>query len=152
MTAMMILDFVVKGSTLVGGAFAVWTFWRTAKVRRAEWLSSLHSRFFESDRYKTIREILDYQREPEFSQLRRVIASGEPDKLAEDFADYLNFFEFVASLKSLGQVKLQEISMLFQYYLELLCKHDFVRAFIRQEGFERLDKLLSDCVHLQKTK
>jgi hypothetical protein len=146
MTAATIVDLVLKGSALMGGALAVWTFWRTAKVRRAEWLSSLHSRFFESDRYKAIREILDYQREPDFSRLRSVIASGEPDKLAEDFTDYLNFFEFVASLNALGQVKSQEISMLFQYYLELLCKHDFIRTFIRQEGFERLDKLLNDCV------
>jgi hypothetical protein len=146
------MEVVLRVSALVGGALAVWTFWRTAKVRRAEWLSTLHAKFFESENYKHIRSVLDYQTEPEFSRLRRAIASGGHDPLVEEFVDYLNFFEFVASLRRLGQLKSKEISMLFQYYLSLLCSHDFVRHYIQAQDFENLHELLSECVpHSRKS-
>jgi hypothetical protein len=44
-------DLVLKISAILGGALAILTFWRTAKVRRAEWLSNLHAKFFEGASY-----------------------------------------------------------------------------------------------------
>lgn len=76
--------------------------------------------------------------------------ADESSTLVEDFVDYLNFFEFVASLRRLGQLKTTEISMLFDYYLRLLCRHEFVRDYIRRHGFEGLDTLLIDCVEHRK--
>jgi len=140
------LDVILRLSTLIGGALAVWTFWRTAKVRRAEWLSALHAKFFESPNYKHIRAILDYQSEPDFSRLRQSLATGEFDPVVEELVDYLNFFELVASLRRLRQLKAREVSMLFQYYLSLLCRHEFIRAYIQKEGFENLVALLNECV------
>src|SRR5213075_2951472 len=109
-----LLDVLLRASTLIGGALAVWTFWRTAKVRRAEWLSSLHTKFYESTNYKHIRATLDYQTEPDFSRLQTLIVSGVHDLLVEEFVDYLNFFEFVASLCRLHQLKVGETLMLFR--------------------------------------
>lgn len=140
------LDLVLRLSTLVAGALAVLAFWRTAKVRRAEWLSSLHAKFFESPNYKHVRSVLDYEVEPEFSRLQELIASGAHDELVEEFADYLNFFEFVASLWQLRQLKSGEVLMLFEYYLSLLYRHDFVRGYIQSQSFENLEKLINDCV------
>ncbi len=140
------IDVILRITTLLGGAWAVWVFWRTTTIRRAEWLSSVHSKFFESENYKKIRRVLDYETEPEFSCLRRAATEGTYDVLVEELVDYLNFFEFVASLERLGQLKRKEISILFQYYLTLLCKHDFVRQFIRSQGFEDLRRLLNKCV------
>lgn len=102
----------------------------------------MHAKFFESENYKKIRRILDYQTEPEFSRLRQAALDGTYDELVEELVDYLNFFEFVASLERLGQLKQREISVLFQYYLSLLRKHDFVRDYIRTQGFEDLQRLL----------
>lgn len=140
------IDLLLRVTTLLGGAWAVWTFWRTTTIRRAEWLSSVHAKFFESENYKKIRRILDYQTEPEFSRLRQAALDGTYDELVEELVDYLNFFEFVASLERLGQLKQREISVLFQYYLSLLCKHDFVRDYIRTQGFEDLQRLLDKCL------
>jgi len=140
------LDLVLRLSTLGAGALAVLAFWRTAKVRRAEWLSSLHAKFFESSNYKRIRRVLDYQIEPEFSRLQELVASGAHDELVEELADYLNFFEFVASLWQLGQLKSGEVLMLFEYYLSLLYRHDFVRGYIQSQSFENLEKLVNECV------
>lgn len=140
-------DYVLKASAIIGGGLAVLTFWRTAKVRRAEWLSNLHAKFFESSSYKRIRRVLDSSDvDPEFVQLKSDITDGRSTTFAEEFVDYLNFFEFVASLRRLGQIKSEEIAMLFEYYLRLLRKHDFVRRFVRDNGFEELDQLLEECV------
>jgi hypothetical protein len=60
------------------------------RTNRAEWLSTLHAKFFESTNYKNIRHILDYQPE-EFHTLRDCVAKGGSDQLVEAFVDYLNF-------------------------------------------------------------
>lgn len=58
--------------------------------------------------------------------------------------DYLNFFEFVAGLKAMKQLSLHEIKMLFEYYIRLLKRHDFVVKFIENQSFENLNKTLKD--------
>ncbi len=100
-------------------------------------------KFFETAGYKRIRRLLDSnETDPELAQLRDAIATDANSELAEAFVDYLNFFEFVASLRKLGQLNVEEIAMLFDYYLRLLAKHDFVRSYIRTNGFEELEALL----------
>lgn len=143
------LDLVLKISTLVGGvlaivggAIAIATFRRSAKLKRAEWLYNLYTRFYETQNYKEVRRILDYEPEPELTQLRKSVEPGANDKLAEDLVDYLNFFEFVASLWKLGQLCQREILMLFEYYLKRIQDHQFVVGFVRGQGFESLAELL----------
>ena len=137
------LDTILKLSGLVGGVIAVATFWRNAKLKRAEWLSQLHAKFYESPAYKRIRHLLDYQPDPQFAELRSAITQGGHDECAEAFVDYLNFFELVASLWKMGQVGRGEITMMFDYYLRNLKDHEFVMEFIKQEGFENLQELLT---------
>jgi hypothetical protein len=139
------LDFGVKALAILGGFMAVSTFWRTAKVRRAEWLSSLHAKFFEASSYKHIRRILDGDDgDPELSALQADIGGRKNSDLAEEFVDFLNFFEFVASLHKIGQIRRSEITMLFDYYLRPLSAHAFVRTYVKENGFEQLDVLLSE--------
>lgn len=102
----------------------------------------LHGKFFESANYKEIRHILDYA-PPRLSTLREAVAQGGSDELVESFVDYLNFFEFIASLWKLGQLRLHEVAMLFRYYLENLTSHAFITVFIKEQGFENLDELLA---------
>jgi hypothetical protein len=141
------LELSVKVFTIVGGAIAILTFWRTVKIRRAEWLSSLHAKFFEGSSYTRVRRILDSgETDRELAQLRNELGADQNSELAEEFVNYLNFFEFVASLRKFGQIRQAEIAMLFDYYLRLLCKHEFVRTYVRKNGFEELDALLRECV------
>ena len=58
--------------------------------------------------------------------------------------DYLNFFEFVASLWKLGQLRKGEVEMMFEYYLRDLAKKPEVMRFIEKEGFERLQELIAE--------
>lgn len=140
---MLDLDTILKISGLVGGISALVTFWRNAKLKRAEWLYQLHAKFYESPAYKRIRHMLDYQPDPEFADLRVAVTQGGHDELAEAFVDYLNFFEFVASLWKMGQLTPREIAMIFEYYLLNLKDHEFVMEFIKQNGFENLETLIA---------
>lgn len=67
---------------------------------------------------------------------------GVETDLTEALVDYLNFFEFVASLWKLKQLSRREILMLFEYYLKRINDHQFVVGYIEKEGFESLAELL----------
>lgn len=127
---------------IAGGAFALWTFVHSSRTRRAEWLASLHEQFFETDRYVRVRRVLDYRSEPQYSELRTAIAAEQPHELADELYRYLNFFEFLASLRQLRQISDREILSLFEYDLRMLMDRDFVLAALKPQGFENLDELL----------
>jgi len=143
------LKTILNLSALIGVVLAVVTFWRNVRLRRAEWLFSLHAKFYESQTYKRIRHILDYQPQPQFNELRKAVLEGGNDEIAEAFVDYLNFFEFVASLWKLHQLSTREIRMIFEYYILLLKERDFALDFIKNNGFENLSKLI-DVLHRGK--
>jgi hypothetical protein len=128
----------------VGGWIAIVTFRRNLRLKHAEWIEKLHSKFYESQTYKRIRRILDYRCAPDYENLQHAIdGSKSEDDLVECFVDYLNFFEYIAILWKLGQLSQPEILMLFEYYLRLAKDHEFVLKFIREESFENLELLLS---------
>jgi len=102
---------------------------------------SFYQKFYEEPQYKRVRFLLDY-RPPEYEEIRRLIDSGAADERTEQLVDYLNFFEFVASLWELGQISLRDVRMLFEYYIKNLETHEWVGAFVRTQGFESLAKLL----------
>jgi|SRR5687768_7371767 len=127
---------------LVGSIAAIVTYHRSVQTKRAEWLASLHEKFFELDRYAQVRRVLDYQEEPTYSELASAVASGKHHPLADEFFRYLNFFEFLASLQDLGEIKSKEIIALFEYDLRLIQTRQFVVDVLEREGFERLPALL----------
>lgn len=127
---------------LIGLAVALVNYRRSVRTRRAEWLASLHEKFFESDRYKEVRRVLDYHSEPQYAELTGAIAAGTHHVLADELYRYLNFFELLAGLRLLGQISDEEIIGLFDYDLRLIKQHEFVAASLRPQGFERLAALL----------
>ncbi len=77
------------------------------------------------------------------TSLEQAVRGGAPDDhLCEGLVDYLNFFEYISSLWKTGQLTQTEIFMLFDYYLRLIRKHDFVWNFVREHGFENLAELV----------
>jgi hypothetical protein len=132
------------GAIFVGGGFllAAWTFWRNTRIRRAEWLASLYKMFYLNTDLKRTRAILDYSG-AEREKLRQCLESDPENATAlEPLVDYLNFFEFVASLWKLNQLKTEEVEMMFEYYIQNLAKAPDVMRFIEKEGFEKLGDLI----------
>ncbi len=127
--------------TFVGGIWAFYTYLRNSRLRRAEWLLSVYEKFYEQDHYKRIRHVIDFQTS-ELDKLGQGLEAGGGNELVELFVDYLNFFEFIASLWRLRQLSLDEIRMMFEYYLMRLTDFEFIMRFIRAQGFETLRALL----------
>ena len=75
--------------------------------------------------------------------LRKSLSSHTDIELEEKLFDYLNFFQFIASLWRIGQVSIREINLMFEYYICLLGEFHFLMKFIRDEGFEGLAELVS---------
>ena len=74
---------------------------------------------------------------------RKAITAQSHHALADELYRYLNFFEFLAGLRGLGQISDEEIIGLFDYDLRLITQHDFIMSTLRPQGFERLADLLA---------
>lgn len=125
--------------------FGLITYREYTRHRHAEWLHKLHAQFYESDKYKKIRRILDYQRNPDYENLENGIRGEEQfDESCESLVDYLNFFEFLATLRKLDSISQQELLMLFEEYLRMLSvdRNPIVWEFIKSEGYEKLKELI----------
>jgi hypothetical protein len=132
------------GLLALGFLIAAWTFLKNTRVRRAEWLASLYERFYLNLDFKRTRALLDYD-SPERTKLLECLET-EPENASalEPLVDYLNFFEFVASLWKLKQLKTKEVKMMFEYYIKNLAESRELMNFIRKEGFERLEELIGE--------
>ncbi len=137
-----ILTYVQPIAITVGGLYAVFTYRGEAKRRRSEWIYRLYTQFYETDRFKRMRRLVDYAPEEEIKRLTRHIEVNADSDLHEDFADYLNFFEFLAIQHSYGNVKRQEIMDMFEYYLRRLKEQDYIVAYLDTYGFEHLSAFL----------
>ncbi len=130
------------GVALVGVPLAYVTYRRSVKTRRAEWLGSLHEKFFETDRYADVRRVLDYREEPLYTELAAAVTGGVHHHLADELWRYLNFFELLAGLRELGQISDEEIVRLFDYDLRLIKRQEFIVKALEPEGFDGLAQLL----------
>lgn len=130
---------------LLGGAITIQTYISSVKVRRAEWLHTLYRSFYEQNTYDEMRRILDYKGS-DFDILIEQLSdnSGQQHTLREKLVDYLNFFEFIASLWKIGQLETDEILMLFDYYIRCLSHNKVVRDYVRLHGFEGLNQLIEE--------
>jgi len=132
-------------SATVGGAVTIYIFYRNSCLRRAEWLYSLFEKFFDQSNYRDMRLLLDHEKPKDIERLKQTIKSDCEAQLEEQLVDYLNFFEFIASLWKLGQLPLKEIQMMFQYYICRLADFPFLMEYVRDEGFEGLSELIATC-------
>jgi gamma-glutamylcyclotransferase (GGCT)/AIG2-like uncharacterized protein YtfP len=111
----------------------------TVQLKRAEWLHKLFLSFYEQTRYRQIRELLDgRQRNPGETALQAVTRLHKESELD----DYLNFFEFLAGLQTLGQMRKKDVLILFEYWIQRLRCDPDIAEYIRRFGYENLSKLL----------
>ena len=129
-------------------AFGVWFTWRTfeanRKIKRAEWLKSLYEKFYENEHYKTVRRWIDFDGLD--SELRDDSSHVKEEKLS----DFLNFFEFIATLEKMNQLKVQEIQDLFSYYLTRIRSSELCMNYVQTYEFKNLEKLLYKSFSVKK--
>lgn len=144
------MDLAIQWATLlsliigIAAAFyGICTYRSSIQQKRAEWLYSLHAKFFEGDSYRRVRRMLDYEPQQKIAAAKAALAApGSSPELEEQFVDYLNFFELVASFEKLNQLRSREVEMVFDYYIKRLGDYPFVMDYMRDNGFESLPPLV----------
>ena len=137
-TVYMVAATISAVGTALAVGFAAFAYRRNAALERAKWALGLYEKFYEATTLKEMRDKLDCSNNSD-SMIEIVI------NLDPAFTDYLNFFEFIAFLKSSKQLKDSEIAALFGYYLDCLKRHDRVEQYISnpENGYEGLRALLT---------
>ena len=138
-----IITIVQTSAIAIGGLFAARTYMRDSSLKRVEWLERLHEKFYVEDTYKYVRQLLDYESEDDFSSFQSAISSRKWTEEQEQLVDYLNFFHFISAVWTKGHLKQHEIKLLFDYYLGLLVKHDFLVQYMQRENFDNLLNMLT---------
>jgi hypothetical protein len=121
----------------LAAVFAAFVFRRNSALERAKWASTLYEKFYEAATLKQMRDKLDCSND--LDSVNEIVIREEPA-----YTDYLNFFEFIAFLRTSQQLKDSEIEALFGYYLDCLNRHDRVKQYISnpENGYEGLANLL----------
>ncbi len=119
-------------------------------LEKAKWLNGLYEKFYEKATFKQIRLAIDYKTE-EYINLKQILNTNEDLELQGNLVDYLNFFEFIATLKEKRQLKITDINMVFGYYINDLKDSDFIIQFIKKSGFQNLEKLIIEISKLRNT-
>jgi len=131
---------VIVSAAAAAGAF--WIYRGNSRVERAKWIERLYEKFYESDKLRGTRDLID-------CEATDTVFLARLDKMLDDetaeFNDYLNFFEFVAILEYNKQLKMKELNDMFGYYLRCLHENMRIREYIQNEakGFEKLRALLA---------
>jgi len=145
--------------TIVGGVVAVLNYRTNVKLNRAKWLLDLHQIFFLEASHKEIRQKIDQSfaehLEPKIRKvLQNESMTSEEQSELQRLDDYLNFFEFILYLKErrLRQISQADLGAMFQYYIDRLKDPEFqvLRDYIKQYGYENLDRYLEGTRHERK--
>ena len=135
------VDVVAKLFAAAGVFIGGLSYRRQAKTKRAEWLKALFEKFYEKEEFKDVRRWI------ESGEIERKInIDSTVSKEEEKVADYLNFFEFIATLKTDNQLKRRDVLNLFEYYLRKIKASEGCMDWINNEGygFEKLRNLLGE--------
>jgi hypothetical protein len=116
---------------------AVWTYRRNYRLEQSRWASTFYEKFYETTRYKEMRELLDCP--TDLNEVDRVV-----DKEDSRFTDYLNFFEHIVIPTNSKQLNQKDVVDSFGYYLGCLKQLPKVMAYVDDEkkGYENLRKFL----------
>jgi len=123
--------------SVVAIIIALRTYSSNKKLKRAEWIKSLFEKFYENQNYKNARKWLD------FGEIENELSDDKDHLKEEQISDFLNFFEFIATLEKEKQITQTEIEHLFAYYLTKIKESDFCKKYIEAYKFENLKTLLN---------
>jgi hypothetical protein len=139
---------------MVLAALALWArqnYRRQVSLEQMRWLQQLYDSFYNSDRYKEVRQAIDFD---ELGQTMELVRRGDADPhqltlperaQLDQFTDYLNFFEWLAYLEKEKQLTFRQLDTMFGYYLTRLLQVDRnrpLRRYIQENGYEQLHVLL----------
>lgn len=119
--------------------WALWTYRSNYRLEQSRWASTFYEKFYETTRYKEMRELLDCPTDLE--KVDRIVESEDPR-----FTDYLNFFEHIAIFTKSKALNRNDVMDSFDYYLRCLKQLEKVWKYIITEknGYENLREFLEN--------
>lgn len=135
------IDVIAKAFAATGVFIGGLSYRKQTKTKRAEWLKALFEKFYEKEEFKEVRKWIESGEIESKIHLDPSVSKEE-----EKIADYLNFFEFIATLKTDNQLKRKDVLNLFEYYLKKIKTSEKCMLWVNNEdyGFEKLRNLLSE--------
>lgn len=115
------------------------------KLRRTDLLNALFEKFFYQNKYSEIRKHLDYSSKHDdlMKLLKEALIDHANEEIEERCVDFFNFFEFIAVLWKLGQLKIKEIKFMFEYYIKMIDNNAYAKQYLEDNGFENLLDLIN---------
>ncbi len=96
------------------------TYRKNSRLEQARWASTFYEKFYETDRYKKVRDILDCP--ADLTEVNQLV-----NEEASEFTDYLNFFEHIVIFTEAKQLNGQDVEDSFGYYFNCLDKLETMR-------------------------
>ena len=135
---LLVTDILQACVVTIGVFVTVATYRRNSKLQRAEWIYRLYAQFYENDRFKPIRRLLDYESKNNIERLKADIEAERDSDLHESLVDYLNFFEFICIQLNDGNLHRREVYGMFEYYIRRINDYPFLTAYVANYGYENL--------------
>ncbi len=141
-----IASVVTALSFIVASVIALISLRINNRLRRTDLLNNLFEKFFYDSKYAEIRKKIDYSGKHKdlMKQLEDALADRNNEVLEEKCVDFFNFFEFIAVLWKLKQLKIIEIKYMFEYYVKMLDNNIHTRKYLEDNGFENLLDLINE--------
>lgn len=123
------IAFLTFLALIVGGAWALYLFRKQTLVKRADWIASLHEKFYQNSTYSAVRLKID----------QGVNIFKAETKHDDSLTVYLNFFQYVGALVELGQLSISEVDMIFGWEINALMKHEADAAkYLNENAYDRV--------------
>jgi gamma-glutamylcyclotransferase (GGCT)/AIG2-like uncharacterized protein YtfP len=137
---------------VLGGFWALYNYHRTRRYEAARWLQGVFKDFYLSERFKEVRELLEYGYPERTGPLlerritdRHVPITTEEMRLLGELDNLLNYFEHVLYLEQERHISLKDRQAVFEYWFDIMGAPEraSLRRYVARFGFERLAKALS---------
>jgi gamma-glutamylcyclotransferase (GGCT)/AIG2-like uncharacterized protein YtfP len=138
------------GATAIAVA-AAWDAYNVERKRhRAGVLLDAFSKFYDNDNRREIRAALENFGQPALRAAAKLAIdsrdalTGHQSTLVDKLDDYLNYFQFIAWLKSEGSLDEQAVEQMFRWYLKNLCDEEniWLLDYMRHFEFDGLRNFL----------
>lgn len=133
--------------------FSLREYRRNIELQRLKMLDRLRYDFYVDKKFKAIRDRIDSQEgQLEISRLmvKEIKWAGltkDEDAELADFADYLNFFEYMFYLVRTKRVRAEDVDAMFDYYIKSLAETSCILEYAKSKGFEEIQSYLEGLVN-----
>lgn len=142
---------------VIGGVWALKVYSGNRKIKRAEWVHNIYRDFYLNKDFAKIRVLLEYRYG---STIGPEIVSAVDEKYEDisskfhevmiDLDNFLNYLDFVAYLYSEGNLKKEDISVSFGWWIENIMKDEYtyLKKYIKKFNYVHLEQILTKGYHV----